>query len=121
MQGTDEYIGVGNNIMFDAGLVNPTSNMNSDQSGVNSTTYILAHVESVEHSFANIDGARTYTTTVQFVRGILVSGSPGNVRIVGEGALDEDASDLKGSYKNTANTMATSTQEDPDPKKQRGT
>ena len=130
MKGTTEYIGVGNNILFEAGLINPTMNLNSGANQNTQTNYILAHVENVEHSFTvSDDGARTYTTVIQFVRGILVNNSNGNFTVVGSGSLDQLASDLQNDqYKNQINSFGTSDgindpihPIDPDPNKLRGT
>jgi hypothetical protein len=123
-----EYIGVGNNIMFDAGLVNPTANLSSatiSNSKRGLTNYILAHVENVEHSFTVDDfGSRTYYTTVEFVRGILVNDSGVNnpPTVVGDGSLDQLAdAQNEASYKNVNNTVGFSDPSDPDPQKLKGT
>lgn len=130
MRGSTEYIGVGNNILFEAALINPTMNINSGANQNTNTNYILAHVESVENSFTvTEDGARTYVTTIQFVRGIVVNKSDNNYTIVGDGSLDSIASSMtKTQYKNTVNSFATSDgindpihPIDPDPEKLRGT
>jgi|GEM_PF-3792640 len=119
MTGTTEYIGVGDNIKFDAGLINPTTNLKSAQKRAAKNGYILAHVENVEHSFSvSSDGAREYSTTIQFVRGILIddNGIP-----QGWGVLDKNASQLTvPEQKNTKNTLGTSDSQDPDPQKVRG-
>ena len=119
IQGTDDYIGVGENIKFDAGLINATPNMNKATVEKGKNLEVLAHVESVNHKFTVAgDGARTYMTTIQFVRGIIVDGD--NVR-VGEGTLDKDAELVSpGEDRNRANVVSTSTDEDPDPQKVRG-
>jgi hypothetical protein len=129
MTGATEYIGVGNNIVFEVGLINPTMNItNAANSNVN-TNYILAHVENVEHNFTvSPDGARTYTTVVQFVRGIVVNKNQNSYTLVGDGSLDELASTLQNIlYKNTTNTFSTSdgiqdptNPIDPDPQKLHG-
>lgn len=121
IHGTTEYIGVGNNIRFDAGLINPTPNINEKtrQDGYNHS--VLAHVEAVSHSFSvTPDGARQYRTTISFVRGIIVNKN--NINI-GEGMLDQDATKLSQSAdRNTVNVNSTSViKEDPDPQKVRGT
>jgi hypothetical protein len=121
IHGTTSYIGIGENIIFDAGLINPTPNIN--QAAVKSQTnaYILAHIESVQHSFAVDDnGARTYRTTIQFVRGITVNS---NNEVVGEGMLDQDVTKTSQSDdRNRLNTVSTSDiRSDPDPQKVRGT
>lgn len=120
IHGSTKYMGVGDNIRFDAGLVNPTPNVNiaTKKKGVNQ--YILAHIENISHSFSvNQDGARSYRTTIQFVRGIVVNENNVNV---GEGLLDQDATKLsQADDRNTSNVNSTSGSQDPDPQKVRGT
>jgi hypothetical protein len=120
MHGSTEYISVGNNIKFDAGLLNPTPNINlaSRESGKNH--FILAHIENVSHSFAvDQNGARSYRTTIQFVRGIIVNDNNTNV---GEGLLDQDATELsQEDDRNSVNVNSTSDSQDPDSQKVRGT
>lgn len=120
IHGSTEYIGVGNNIRFDAKLINPTPNINakSKQDGKNYS--ILAHVESVTHNFSvSPDGARQYRTTISFVRGIVVNKNNINV---GEGMLDQDATKMtQADDRNTVNVNSTSDPTDPDPQKVRGT
>jgi hypothetical protein len=114
MQGTTNYIGVGDNIKFDVGLINPTPNINKSTVDKKKNQSVLAHVESISHSFAINGDARTYITTIQFVRGIIVEGD--NV-ISGRGTLDKFASSiLDNDDRNTVNTISTSTDSDPDQK-----
>ena len=131
MTGTTEYIAVGNNIVFEAGLVNPTVNISNAaiRNSEKNINYILAHVENVEHTFTvGSDGARTYVTTIQFIRGIVVNKNENNYTLVGSGSLDELASTIQNiKYKNTVNTFSTSdgindsnNPIDPDPQKLRG-
>jgi hypothetical protein len=119
IHGTTEYIGVGSNIRFDAGLINPTPNINFDSKKKGKNEYILAHVEGISHSFSvSQDGARSYRTTIQFVRGIIVNENNINV---GEGLLDQDVTKLSQSQdRNTTNVNSTSGSQDPDPQKVRG-
>lgn len=92
MYGTNEYIPVGDNIMFDAKLIGITPNYNGKSSSVKDTIYVLAHVESVQHSFSvNSEGARTYQTSINFVRGIIVNKQK---QLIGSGTVDNLASDL---------------------------
>jgi hypothetical protein len=129
VKGGSEYIGVGNNILFEAALINPTMNLNLGANKSVNTNYILAHVENVDHTFTVADdGARNYTTNIQFVRGIVVNKSNGNFTLVGSGSIDELASDIAGKTENTTNTFGTSDgisdsthPIDPDPRKLRGT
>lgn len=121
LHGVTDYIGVGDNIRFDAGLLNPTANMNKASLDKKGQQFVLAHVENISHSFSVVPdtGARTYTTTIQFVRGILVKSD--NVK-VGEGSLDQNAQTLTTKDdRNTKNTISTSDPSDPDKEKVRGT
>ena len=81
----------------------------------------MAHIETVQHSFTVDDGgARSYRTTIQFVRGVVVNG---NNEPVGEGMLDQDATDVdQHADRNQLNTISTSDiNNDPDPQKAKGT
>jgi hypothetical protein len=120
IHGSTEYIAVGNNIKFDAGLLNPTTNINIATKKKGKHQFILGHIENVSHSFSvSQDGARSYRTTIQFVRGIIVDQNNINV---GEGLLDQDATALsQKDDKNTRNVNSTSATQDPDPQKVRGT
>ena len=111
MQGTTEYIGVGDNIRFDAGLINPTANINAATVSAGKNLSILAHVESVTHNFAINGDARSYTTTIQFVRGLVVNGDN---TVAGKGMLDKlSTAVLTSNDTNTKNTVSTSTEADP--------
>lgn len=119
IHGTTNYIGIGDNIRFDAGLINPTPNINSASYKKNQNYYILAHVESVQHQFSVKEGARSYTTNIQFVRGIVVSDKN---EVIGNGTLDQFATDVtQAGDRNTKNVISTSSVTDPDPQKIRGT
>lgn len=115
MRGSTEYIAVGNNIKFDAGLINPTPNVNKATSNKKVNQYVLAHIENVSHSFfVDEEGARQYVTTIQFVRGIIVNK---NNTLVGEGSLDTFADGLSETEdRNSENTVTTSEVDDPDRK-----
>ena len=110
----DQYISVGNNVLFEVGLVNPSLNINSGNKSSPTTNYILGHVENVRNSFSNIDGTRTYFTEVDYVRGLVVDSSR---NIVGDGTLDQMALSLLGEYGNSKNTIGQSGSVDPDPSK----
>lgn len=120
MAGSSEYVAVGNNIRFDAGLINPTPNINSASNKKKQNQYVLAHVESVSHSFTvNQDGTREYYTTIQFVRGIIVNQ---NGAVLGQGKLDKYPNDLlPADDRNSRNVVSTSEDDDPDPQKVHGT
>lgn len=122
LTGVDSYIAVGDNIKFDAGLLNPSPNMNQGQVAKKTTenTYILAHVETISHSFrVDENGARNFTTNIQFVRGILVNSSN---EPISEGKLDKFASSVKPTDdRNRTNIISSSDGNlDPDSQKPKG-
>jgi hypothetical protein len=120
--GVDEYIAVGDNIKFDYGLINPTPNFNKGQvkKGTVDDSYILAHVENISHSFKiEASGARSYITTIQFVRGVLVNGSN---EVIQDGILDTYPSEIPPIKEiNSNNVFGVSEPSDPDPDKLKGT
>jgi hypothetical protein len=118
--GQNTYIGVGDNVKINANLISPTPNISIGSVTNNTNNYMLAHVENIQHSFTvNEEGARQFITTIQFVRGILVTA---NGQPINGGTLDRYASSLSPEQnKNTTNTVSTSDPSDPDPQKVRGT
>jgi hypothetical protein len=112
MTGRSEYLPVGDNIMFDAGLVGISHNYNKDASD-QKKCFVLGHVESVQHTFNNADGARTFQTAIQFVRGIIVDE---NKALIGDGCLDTLAKDYPASKsRNSITTVSTPTVDNPKP------
>jgi hypothetical protein len=92
MTGTSQYIPVGDNIMFDAGLIGVSANYNSAALEA-PKCFVLGHVENIEHSFTvDADGARQFRTTIQFVRGVIVDE---NKTLIGGGTLDTLSTDLQ--------------------------
>ena len=85
--GQNCYIGVGDNISVDSQVLTKSKNFNIKEFGLGKTTRLpgqvtspitstklVAHVQSVRHSFG-VDpttGAKSFTTTIDFVRGIIV-------------------------------------------------
>lgn len=117
--GQNNYIQVGDNIMFDVRAISFSQNVNSDslkKKEKNPETKILAHVESISHSFTRAaDGARSFRTTISFVRGIVVNNDR---QPINDGRLDIDASRISPrEEKNKDNTFASSSDNDPDPQK----
>lgn len=117
--GINDYIQVGDNIIVDASIISPTNNTNSDNIGNKGKSYMLAHVENVSHNFrVSPDGARSFITTVNFVRGIITdkNGKQFNV-----GTIDVDSSIIAPSQElNSVTTFGMSTDVDPDSQKLRG-
>lgn len=112
MTGSSEYIPVGDNIMFDAELVGVSHNYNND-SIKNNKCFVLGHVESVQHSFSvNSEGARSFQTIIQFVRGVIVNESKA---LIGSGCIDRLSTSLqKSDSLNSITTVSTSTVDDPE-------
>jgi len=72
LYGIDDYITVGTNILIPSKVLTSSKNFNYQDKFLENT-YLLAHVESVKNSFSvSGGGARTYTTTIDFSRGIIV-------------------------------------------------
>lgn len=72
--GQSPYIRVGDNILVNADLLSPSDNHNLLHDHLKDNTHLLLHVESLSHNFSvTNEGARSWTTTVQFVRGLLVN------------------------------------------------
>lgn len=121
--GQNTYIQVGDNIMIDSSVMGDTS-FNEKQNNSSQLTYLLAHVESISHELQvdNITGARSFITTVHFIRGVITDQ---NGEILGrdgslQGVLDLEADALTSSGEKINNTLATSTQNDPDTDKLKG-
>jgi hypothetical protein len=119
--GQENYIQVGDNIMIDSAVLGDTL-FNAAQGLIaGKTVYFLAHVENIAHHFAvNAEtGARTFYTTVQFVRGIL-SDSAGNLigidtaSVPGSGLIDRSAEPITTQEERNKNTFGTSVASDPD-------
>ena len=67
--GQSEFIGVGDNIMFEASTLGHTSFVDG-----NGQSMFVAHVEGVNHTFRYIEnGSRSFITTINFVRGVIAN------------------------------------------------
>ena len=127
--GQNNYIQVGDNIMFDENVVTTSNNTNIDALTLKKQNpKILAHVESVSHSFTvDSKGARSFITTVSFVRGIVVGPDrrPLNAYRVSneaaEGRVDKNTRSLPPiDDLNKKDVFGTSTVTDPDKDKLKG-
>lgn len=107
MIGQDNYIQVGDNIVFKAGAL--SSNYNSSYDSVTNPdkVYVTAHVESVAHNVRiGETGARSFTTEIQFVRGILTNEKAERLYSDAEMTLDQDASKMTNSEKINSDRVA---------------
>lgn len=121
--GRREYIQVGDNIEIPARVFDAVFNSaQKDLQEKGNATFMLAQVESVSHNFTvQDDGSRSFLTTVQFSRGIIVDSKGDVVDTAFGGAVDQDAQTLTGSAeKNTKRVFGTSTEGDIDIQKLRG-
>ena len=114
--GQDQYIQVGDNIMVNAKILNKNYNLNSSQKKEAGLTYLLAHVESITNqTVVDNNGSRIFTTSINFVRGIIVDGKKNVIVSNGQvGAVDQDASLVEPSTERNRETISTSTAVDPD-------
>jgi hypothetical protein len=120
--GQDQYMQVGDNIIVDSDVVGQSHNYTSIQQQTKQKTYMLAHIESINHNFSvNSNGSRSFITTVGFVRGIITNyaGIPVTSSLRDEGKLEQDATLLSPSQERNRNlaSVSTSTLNDPDPEK----
>jgi hypothetical protein len=122
--GRNEYIAVGDNIMVPSGVFGaaPFNRQQSDKEKAGDATYMLAHIEGVSHSFTVDDnGARSFNTTIQFSRGIIVDENGETLASDGD-AIDKDATALiNAAEKDIHDTFGRSTDSDPDIQKLKGT
>lgn len=120
--GQDQYIQVGDNIIFEAEGFGPAKNISAAQKESRRFTYILAHVESITHT-AQVDpnGARSFITNINFVRGLISDVNGKVISTVGNtGAVDQDAEKVIPSVEKNQGTFGTSASKDPDRQKLRG-
>ena len=124
--GQNNYIQVGDNILVDSTVLGRGYINSAQLAAVGQKVYLLAHVENIMHNFSvnQETGARTFSTTVQFVRGIM-SDKSGNtialgypVKAIEPGAIDSYASAAKTDRND--NTFGSSTINDPDAQKIKG-
>ena len=121
--GQDQYIQVGDNIMVESKVVNRENyNNNAKQKSIKTKTYLMAHVESVNHNVTvDSNGGRVFTTQITFVRGIIADIN-GNLIVEDNvaGAVDQDSSKVTPQVSRTKQTTATSSPLDPDRQRLRG-
>jgi len=120
--GQDQYIQVGDNIIFPAEGFGEAKNMSSAQKASKKFSYILAHVESISHTAqVSPHGGRSFTTTISFVRGVISDKSGKIIQIPGDaGAVDQDAKKVTPTVEKNIGVFGTSASKDPDRQKLRG-
>lgn len=113
--GQNQYIQVGDNIMVDSTVLGPVP-FNTKQK-TSKQSFLLAHVENIRHNFTvnQETGARTFTTTIEFVRGIIADSAGNTIAPIFEsGAIDRDASSLEPLDERDQRVFGTSVESDPD-------
>lgn len=124
--GQNSYIQVGDNIVIDSQVLGKSRNMNQTEkintsNGITTASggavglqpmNLVAHVESIRHSFgvSTSTGARSFTTTVQFVRGMILPGTGITPDAI---AIDKDATTLSSSDEKIVDVIKTKTEADP--------
>lgn len=72
--GKSDYIAVGDNILIDSEVFGDLNYINGQLGGSPSDFKVLAHVESVSHTFSYIDNrSRNFITNITFTRGIITN------------------------------------------------
>lgn len=115
--GQDDYIQVGDNIMVDAKVLDLNNNFNKNQVGRTNATYLLAHVESISHNISYSGDFRVFTTSINFVRGILVDSNKEPIDKQNFAAVDQDAPKIDSSRENNRFISSSSGTVDPDRRK----
>jgi hypothetical protein len=116
LTGQDAYIQVGDNIMVDAKVLDINNNFNSNQLS-RSTTYLLAHVESISHNVSYTGDFRVFATSINFVRGILVDKNKQPIDKQNFAAVDQDANKITTSEEHNRYISSSSSPADPDREK----
>ena len=114
--GINDYIQVGDNIIVKSEILGIDQNLNLDSINNKGNTYLLAHVESVSHSFTvNPEtNARTYISVVQFVRGIITDSKGKQFTSNGGGAINKDAKAVRFDQEdNSISTVSDKGNQDP--------
>jgi hypothetical protein len=100
--GQGVYIGVGDNLLIDSsvlGMAPLASNQGPD-------TYLMAHIENISHEFTiNSEGSRSFFTSVQFVRGIMVNAKREPINPQTGIALDRESSSLSEDQEKPSNVV----------------
>lgn len=123
--GQNDYIGVGENLMVDASILGGVANLNSKvkaERDNDTSIYLLAHIESVSHGFTvGANGARSFLTTVQFVRGVFTNQNADTLYLPNGDALDSSIMADTKELKYNRMKVWTTTELDPDIYPQKGT
>lgn len=100
MIGQDNYIQVGDNIMFKSSVLSSNHNSSYDAVVNAEDVWLTVHVENISHSATvNDAGARSFVTEIQFVRGILTNENAERLYQGAEMTLDQDAARMNNSDK----------------------
>lgn len=116
--GQSKYIQVGDNILVDDKILG-SAPLTKFELTSTTDTFLLAHVENISNTFSvNAEtGARTFMTTVQFVRGVLTDKRGVPINLISGNAVDTKASLLTPKDERNNNTFGTSVASDPDVEK----
>lgn len=89
--GQDNYIQVGDNIMFETKVISSNNNINAEASKYKDKAYITAHVENISHRVTvSENGVRSFITEIQFVRGIVTNINGDRLNSTAEQTLNQD-------------------------------
>ncbi len=100
--GQDEYIQVGDNIQVPIQVLGVSKKLN--KKALDKEQFLLLHVENIRNNFVvSSTGARSYITTIDFVRGVVVDAG-GKVSV--ESYLDESISSISTEDRRPNNVIA---------------
>ena len=120
--GQSRYIQAGDNILIPIKVISSKFNLNSDTKDNKDAAYLLAHVENITNR-ASVDenGARSFTTNIQFVRGVISNSQGVPFSQDATQMLDQDTTLITiDEERNNDRIFGTSSDLDPDTQKLRG-
>jgi hypothetical protein len=116
--GQNNFIGVGENLLIpvEALNLNPNFFIGMTQQLQKKQIFLLVHIESLSHTFAISDsGARSFTTSIQFVRGIFTDQNGELIYPTpGPGVIDSNATFMPDQLERFPNVVHSTTITDPD-------
>jgi len=109
--GQNNFIGVGENVLIPSQALGVQPNFFAGMNLVSDKVFLLAHVESITHSFSvTEDGARSFTSEIQFIRGIFTDSDGNAIPFkTSSGILDPSSNLMVESDRQIKNTTTTET------------
>jgi hypothetical protein len=125
LTGQSKYVAVGDNVLIDASALFSGKNTNVDHIANPDNAYILAHIETVNHSATvGPGGNRNFVTEITFIRGIITDSNGNQIKV--DDHIDFNVSKVSKSRQENSNRVFTTSsgqkgKADPNKKKNSGT